>query len=237
MNIGFSSLKTVALSTLVVGLSACGLKNSATGTVQLQMTNAASLNFSNFDLSNKLVGPFALNSLSPTKFEMKVLSAYVVEDVDPTTQNNVGQVGMVWLHEDCTDINSCTPADVAFSDLTDPTAFNLKLSSQAKAIATGTYKYARLEFCQGSAGVDNVQITYTDPDTTLPVVITKQYGGCGVTSVALATGVTVAEGGTVKIALTYNLNDGEVYWADGSSTCTKAAACLGGIELTPSIVE
>ncbi len=125
---------------------------------------------------------------------------------------------------------------MSFFDLTNPTAVNAALNSQARSIDPGTYRYVRLEFCQGSANVDNVRYTYLN-SSSQSTVKTAKYGGCGVTSEELASPVELGEGESITIALSYDLSDGEVYWATGSGTCTEDDACLGGIDLVPSIVQ
>jgi hypothetical protein len=172
-----------------------------------------------------------LHALTPTKFEMKILQAYVVEDVDATTSNNVGKVSRIWVHEDCADPNNCKPADVSYFDLTDPTAANAALNSQARSVDAGTYRYVRLDFCVGSSETPNVRFSYGGNE------FEKTYGGCGVTSSALPSPVELRDGSSVTIQLSYDLTDGEIYYADSSSTCTTSAPCLGSIDLVPSIVQ
>jgi hypothetical protein len=162
---------------------------------------------------------------------MKILAAYVVEDIDPTTSNNIGQVGMIWLNPKCSTINDCKPSMVDYSDLTDPTEFNTELNSQAIGVKTGSYKYVRLEFCQGTADASNVKVT--SGSTTKEFT----YGGCGVTSAALATPITVSEGQSLTITVSYDLKDGEVYWAAGGSCSSATDFCIGSINLVPSIVQ
>src|SRR5262245_27429516 len=43
-----------------------------------------------------------------TSLRIKLIAAYLAEDVDPTTMNNVGNTAMVWLNEECQDdISGC----------------------------------------------------------------------------------------------------------------------------------
>ncbi len=207
--------------------------DSKKGTVKLQLASVSRSGLSE-KASAHILGtcPSGFTCIAPTSFQMKILAAYVVEDIDPDTSNNVGQVGMVWLNPKCSSINDCKPSYVDYSDLTDPTTFNEALNSQALAISTGTYKYVRLEFCQGSADSSNVKVTSGSS--------TKEftYGGCGVTSTVLANPITVGEGDSLKIAVSYDLSDGEVYWASGGGSCPSATDfCIGGIDLVPSIAQ
>lgn len=230
--------KKFFLSSLAIAmmlLSSCNKKNddSKTGTVKLQLASVTATNLASHQPISVLgTCPSGFTCIAPTAFKMKILAAYVVEDIDPTTSNNVGQVGMVWLNPKCSTINDCKPSMVDYSDLTDPTAFNTELNSQAIGVKVGSYKYVRLEFCQGSADSPNVKVT--SGSTTKEFT----YGGCGVTSVALSTAITVSEGQSLTIAVSYDLKDGEVYWASGGSSCPSATDfCIGGINLVPSIVQ
>jgi len=182
------------------------------------------------------VGPMeleaGLTAVAPDKFEMRILGAYIVENVDPETSDNVGQASMVWLNEGCGEgIGGCKASDVDYFDLTDPTAANAALNSQGLPVTPGTYRYVRLEFCQGSADVPNVRYTVGEEE------FEETYGGCGETSAELAEPIELAEGDSITIRLSYDLTDGEVYYAEGSDSCPPEAPCLGGIELEPSIVE
>lgn len=219
----------------VMGLTSCNKKNddTKTGTVKLQLSSVTASNLASHQPISVLgTCPTGFTCITPTSFQMKILAAYVVEDVDPVTSDNVGQVGMVWLNPKCSTINDCKPSMVDYSDLTDPTAFNAELNSQAIGVKVGSYKYVRLEFCQGSADSSNVKVT--NGSTTKEFT----YGGCGVTSVALSTPVTVTEGQSLTISVSYDLKDGEVYWASGSDSCSSASNfCIGGIDLVPSIVQ
>ena len=219
----------------VLSLSSCNKKNddSKTGTVKLQLDSVTASSLSSYQpIATLGTCPSGFTCLTPTSFQMKILAAYVVEDIDPTTSDNVGQVGMVWLNPKCSSINDCKPSMVDYSDLTDPTAFNTELNSQALGVKTGSYKYVRLEFCQGSADSANVKVT--SGSTTKEFT----YGGCGVSSAALSSPITVSEGQSLTINVSYDLKDGEVYWAAGGGSCSSATNfCIGGIDLVPSIVQ
>lgn len=221
-------------SAFIFFLSSCKKKeNEATGVVKLQLASTTQSNLRTQDGVN-LMGtcPNGFTCINPTSFKMKILAAYVVEDVDPATSDNVGQVGMVWLNPKCSSINDCKPSMVDYSDLTDPTAFNAELNSQAIAVKTGNYKYVRLEFCQGSADAVNVKVNSGSAEKEFT------YGGCGVTSVALSSPISLTEGQSITIAVSYDLKDGEVYYASGGGSCPSASSfCIGGIDLVPSIVQ
>lgn len=224
----------ISVIIMILSLSSCSKKtdDTKTGTVKLQLSSVTTASLASHQPISILgTCPSGFTCITPTSFQMKILAAYVVEDIDPATSNNVGQVGMVWLNPKCSTINDCKPSMVDYSDLTDPTAFNTALNSQAIGVKTGSYKYVRLEFCQGSADASNVKVTSSST--------TKEftYGGCGVTSTALATPITVSEGQSLTIAVSYDLKDGEVYWAAGGSCSSATNFCIGGIDIVPSIVQ
>jgi hypothetical protein len=204
------------------------------GKVILQMNPGATLALAKNSGKIQSLSPCPFNApltcVTPTEFEMKILAAYVVEDVDPDTQNNVGEISRVWVNPDCPEDGTCLPADVEYMSLEDPTSFNAVLNSQARSIVPGTYRYVRLEFCQGAPGSDNVKATYGG------VEISKEYGGCGVTSAALSAPLVLNDGETFTINVAYDLSDGEVYQSGGGGSCDNPLFCIGGIELVPSIV-
>lgn len=226
-------LVLVCLASVVLSVSCKKSEDSKTGTVKLQMASVATSGFGDEDsVISMATCPSGLTCIDPTSFQMKILAAYVVEDVDAATQNNVGQVGMVWLNPKCSSINDCKPSMVDYLDLTNPTTFNAELNSQALSIAVGNYKYVRLEFCQGGADADNVKVTSSSTTKEF------KYGGCGVTSIALTSPIAVQEGQSITVNVSYNLKDGEVYWAAGGGSCTSPTDfCIGGIDLIPSIVQ
>tara|TARA_B110001454_G_C12723212_1_gene435880 strand:- start:25134 stop:25826 length:693 start_codon:yes stop_codon:yes gene_type:complete len=223
---------SLIVTSLVFALSCNKKEDDKTGVVRLQMASVTTAGVAS-DGSVISMGtcPSGFTCISPTSFQMKILAAYVVEDVDSVTSNNVGQIGMVWLNPKCSSINDCKPSMVDYSDLTDPTAFNAELNSQALAIKTGSYKYVRLEFCQGSADSANVKVNSGS------AVKEFTYGGCGVTSIPLTTPISLAEGQSLTIAVSYDLKDGEAYWAAGGSCPSASNFCIGGIDLVPSIVQ
>ncbi|HEY6876858.1 MAG TPA: hypothetical protein VI299_02520 [Polyangiales bacterium] len=181
----------------------------------------------------------ALTEFTPipaTRFEMKILSAYLVEDVDPGSMDNVGQVQRVWVNPDCPSANGCRDSDVGFFDLTDPTEANQALNSQALEIETGTYRYVRVEFCVGGAQGNIVRYQ----TAAMPAPVEAPYGGCGVTSARMDPPVELKDGETITVALSYDLAKEPLYYAAGSDHCGSIdtpTPCLGGVSLRPSIVR
>ncbi len=175
--------------------------------------------------------PSGATPVTPTAFKMKIIQAYLVEDVDISSSNNVGKVQRIWVNPDCSSDNGCTDANVGLFDLIDPTAANAKLNSQNLDIDMGTYRYVRVEFCQGGASGNNVQYQVSGGS-----VIDKTYGGCAVTSKKMEPALELKIGDNVTIALDYNLNDGELY-SISAGDCTATAPCLSSIGLSPRIVS
>lgn len=152
-----------------------------------------------------------------TSLRLKLIAAYIAEDVDPTTQNNVGRTAMIWLNPECKDdIAGCNVAGIAmppgprvehYFDLSRPTSeVNAELNSQDAAIEPGTYRYARVELCK----------SYQDGE--LPQVSTLMWKGpgmsaeqpfasrdCGRTSLPFDPPLEIAAGDAVTVSLGYDL--------------------------------
>ena len=92
-------------------------------------------------------------------------------------------------------------------------AVNADLNSQGLSVLAGTYNYVRIDFCIGGAKSNNVQFQADGMDAPHQTKV----GSCGVTSVKTATPVTIPEGGTVKITLSYDLSTA-IYGSDSNST-------------------
>lgn len=147
---------------------------------------------------------------APSYLGMKLVAAYLVEDVDPASLNNIGNVAMIWLNPACQgNIDGCGTAESLASALRDffdfarPTAeVNAALNAQGHAVPTGTYRYARLEFCKYGAGtVPNVQWAASEMAAPHGFV----SGECGVTSEAFAEPIVLTAGDSVAVTLSYDL--------------------------------
>lgn len=211
----------VALALL---LSACGGK----GTAKLQFSNGARLQES-------------LALTAADSFQMKTIAAYLAEDIDPTTQNNIGKTSMFWLNSDCADdITSCTtdPSSnsgkdeqgstwrhtvTSFFDFSNVATVNATLNSQGREIETGTYKYVRLEFCkwQGTDPAYN-NIRWSSSLVSSGATQSFSQSSCNVTA-AISPPIEVKNGDTVTVTLAYSLAG--TLLASGGST---AGNCAGG---------
>ncbi|MEO6777180.1 MAG: hypothetical protein ABI467_29905 [Kofleriaceae bacterium] len=151
--------------------------------------------------------------------KVKLIAAYLAEDVDPTTQDNVGATEMIWLNPQCQgDIAGCNlsgftapsggPRVTDFFDLARTNAeVNADLNSQAATIAPGSYRYARLEMCKAAPG----EAPSTDPTLMWrgPGMVAEQpftSGDCGRTSVAFDPPLVLATGDSVAVTLGYDLD-------------------------------
>jgi len=174
--------------------------------------------------------------IAAERFEMKILSAYLAEDVDPVTMSNSGRVERIWVNPDCPDANSCRDSDVGYFDLSEPAAANRALNSQGPEIAAGSFHYVRVEFCIG--GPQGKTVRYKT--AAMSEAVEAAYGGCGVTSERIEPAVEVGSNSAVTIALEYDLTTQPLYYAEGSPSCPSAdtqTPCLGGITLTPAVVR
>jgi hypothetical protein len=232
MKLAMRLVMFVVLISIIVG---CG----GTATVKLELAKASSSAIANVPgVRGAVTGPPTGATIpTPTTFQMKIVQAYLVEDVDANS-NNVGAVSRVWLHADCGgNADTCTDDKISYFDLTDPTAANEKLKSEALAFSleksSVTYQYVRLEFCVGGAKGNNVKFKTADMAAEKEVT----YGGCGETSAKLDPPVVATNGTTVTVKLNYNFKNGPVYYTTNGGSCTQASPCISGIELSPTLVQ
>jgi hypothetical protein len=236
--IGGGSYMTSRVAVYLAGMLALGTSTACgeSGRVKVQLSPAPA---SVQALREVGVHAAALNELEPIaaeQFEMKILSAYLAEDIDAVTMNNVGAVQRIWVNPSCPSADGCRDSDVDYFDLSDPREANRALNEQAKEIETGTYRYVRVQFCIGDAQGNIVR--YKTAGMSSPVE--ARYGGCAVTSERIEPPVELGAGDTITIALAYDLTKQPLYYVEGSPTCGAAdtqTPCLGGITLTPQIVR
>lgn len=152
-----------------------------------------------------------------TSLRLKLIAAYIAEDVDPVTQNNLGRTAMIWLNAECEDdISGCNVAGIAmpagprvtqYFDLSRATSeVNAELNSQDSPIEPGTYRYARVELCKSYPG---------DPPPQVPTLLWKgpgmaveqafASGDCGRTSLPFDPPLEIAAGDAVTVSLGYDL--------------------------------
>jgi hypothetical protein len=150
--------------------------------------------------------------------ELKIIAAYLAADVDPVTMNNVGDTQMIWLNPQCNgEIDGCNidgftmpagPRITSYFDLARTTdEVNADLNSEDMTIASGSYKYARIELCKayGDANVPTVPaLKWAGPGMTAEQPLFS--GDCGRTSLAFDPPLVLGDGDSVSISLGYNLD-------------------------------
>lgn len=209
---------------LLAGILGCQKKEDkpATGTASVAFANGTALG-----LQDACVGTsFGSGTLcyKPSVLGLKMLNAYIVEDIGPD-QNNIGEHGgSIWINPECPvsvseddgkSSTNCSDEVVTkyFDFARDTAAVNTELNSQGLSVLAGTYNYIRIDFCIGGAKSNNVQFEAEGMDEPYQTKI----GGCGVTSVKAVPPVTIPEDGSVKITLTYDLSTA-IYGNDSNST-------------------
>jgi len=225
-------------------LALCSLAACTSGaTVRLELAN-----------HTPSFGPAVL--ADGTSLRLRLIAAYLAEDVDPVSQDNAGQTSMVWLNPQCADdISGCNVSGFAnpaggprvtdYFDLARPTAeVNAELNSQDTAVAPGTYRYARVEMCKAFGG------------ETLPSEPTLMWAGpgmdseqpftsadCGRTSLPFDPPLVLADTDAVRVELGYDLARAVVAGAPGSSSCAIAGdprcfqACVDTSPTTRACME
>ena len=201
------------LACLLAAFSSCA-KNDG-GTATLRFSNSVAGFALMPELQQIALKPLAVMAAAPTEFKMMLIAAYVTEDINPTTGNNIGQTAMFYLNPDCADdimhcdISAGTAEDGApysqivtsYFDFAQPSAtVNAALNAQARAINPGTYKYARLEFCKVNTGLTK-NIKWNDGTVGEQMF---QRNQCTVNSSAFATPISVTTGTALTITLTYD---------------------------------
>lgn len=158
-----------------------------------------------------------LNAHAPAAFGMKLAAVYLAEDVDLTTQNNRGATEMIWLNPTCEeDIGRCDVSpghnnegrtiDRIITDFfdfnSDSATVNTALNAQARAIAPGTYRYARVEFCKGNEG-QAPTVQWSANGEAAHAFFSHQ---CGATSVAFDPPLEVTAAQGFAVTLRYDLS-------------------------------
>jgi hypothetical protein len=229
-----SSLK-YALPLALASLAACGERGGGTAKVAFANGTGALMNVMSSPLSS--FAPFATEEAST--FQMKLIAVYLTEDIAEGTGNNVGQTAMVYLNNDCQDdIMHCDisggnaedgqPMSKVISSYfdfaQDSAAVNTAINAQGRSISAGTYKYARIEFCKyNNENANNIKWAAA----STPGTVTEfKRNSCTVNSAEFATPITVTEGGSVTVTLSYDLSATVETGASSQSgdSCTGTSA-------------
>jgi hypothetical protein len=182
-------------------------------------------------LANQTAAPSARGQAvlaDGTSLRLKLIAVYLAEDIDPVTQNNVGETEMIWLNPQCAgDINGCNiagftepagPRITDYFDLARPTAeVNAELNSQGATVSPGTYHYARVELCKayGDQRMPAVPaLMWAGPGMASEQPFTS--GDCGRTSLPFDPPLELAVGDAVEVTLGYDLGAAIVAGAPGT---------------------
>jgi hypothetical protein len=151
-----------------------------------------------------------------TSLRLKMIAVYLVEDVDPVTQNNIGSTAMVWLNPQCGGvIDGCNidgfaepsgPRITSFFDLARPTAeVNAELNSQDAAVSPASYRYARVELCKayGQTQATAPTMMWSGPGMAAEQAFSSS--DCGRTSQRFDPPLDLAAGDSVEVTLGYDL--------------------------------
>ena len=212
-------------------------------TAKLQFANVLNPGVSWYQKLPGLVFGFpalAATSSLPTEFQMKLIAAYITEDIDPITQNNVGNTGIFYLNPDCAD-------DIMHCDISGGTAedgqpmsrvinnffnfnqnsdlVNAELNAQGKPIFEGSYRYVRLEFCKYNAG-NSKNIKWAGGGAT--GTQEAQRNSCSVNSARIDPPISVAEGDSINVKLAYDLTGAVQTGSDAQGEfCTGTSGTAG----------
>jgi hypothetical protein len=255
---GVAALVAAAIAVTII-FTVKAKKNTASGSnVTFQMKHAAAenttyltrrLTFVKKPLKNRRAvvqgngRRTLLEQVSPTFFGMKFVSAYLTEDVDPDTQNNIGSTQMIYLNPQCLDdIGKCgvNPSEdtnliTSYFDFTKTTdEVNSQLNAQARGVEQNTYRFVRLEFCKnGTGGNPNIAFKAGDMEENHEFALPM----CAVTA-EISPPLVVTDTTNVVLSLSYDLTDlvsiFDTY--PGSENCTNTAPsyCLNVPDFVPS---
>lgn len=208
------ALRAAALfsaTALVAALCACGAAGGGLGEGLLFGSATATLRFEDDSGS-------ALTEYSPATFQMKLIAAYIAEDVDEQW-DNVGSTSMFFVNEGCQedlmhcDISGGTAENGApidkiveqYFDFSPGADVNAALNAQARSVAPGSYHYVRLEFCKWNQGAaNNVRWSGTFGDDHVDVR-ELQRNTCTVNSARMEPPLELADGDDVVVTLGYDL--------------------------------
>lgn len=185
--------------------------------------------------------------ITPSYLGIKLIAAYIVENVDPITQNNVGTITMFYTNPQCLgDLSKCgvNPetdeilVEDYFDFSQDSAAVNTALGAQASEVTPGTYRYVRLEFCkEGTGGNPNIAFKAADMASNHGFPVSM----CTVNA-ELDPPLVIVAGDTVEISLAYDITGSVLVQASnvGSNdycTDTSPSYCLTVPTFTPAAIK
>ena len=127
---------------LVMGMAFGSMACNNSAKARLEIDNLTGVGASG--LSGSSVGGLKLESITPARrghFAMKLSGVSLAPDVDPVTQNNIGEVAELWVSPNCTSADDCP-----FFNFARPTSeVNAELNSQQRDVTPGSYRYVRIQ--------------------------------------------------------------------------------------------
>lgn len=215
-----------ALLAVLVMAGGCGPSGSGSGgaaSARLALQNMTGVGAG---LAGNSAGGVHLDAFgisSTHYFAMKLSNVSLVEDVDPVTLDNRGQVAQLWVSPHCTSADDCD-----FFDFARPTAaVNAELNSQRLDVFPGSYRYVRLTFCYDGDRPTKPNIAWSGGAMTSPHAILEMR--CAVTSAKVDPPLVLEPGDSVAVALGYDLSGAT--WVDTDAGATMSdGAPAGGFE-------
>jgi hypothetical protein len=170
------------------------------------------------------------DSRTPTVFGIKMIGVFLVEDMDPASSDNVGEVGRIWTNPLCDEalrecgISASMSHRVSdFFDLALPTEeVNRRLNAQGQSMKPGTYRYLRLDLTGPlPAGVPN------DPHLTnlhfgADGAVSEVRNRTNVYTVRIDPPLQLADGDSATVALGYDYRGS--YYPDPSGNSSQPPA-------------
>lgn len=188
---------------------------------------------------------------APAIFKMKLIAAYLSEQVASGGGDNVGRTPMIYLNPDCggdivhCDLSAGTAPDGKpithvveryFDFGLPPDQVNAALNAQERSIEAATYRYLRIEFCKYNAGGASNVVWGTASSGEIPFI-----GGDCVLTAELSPPITVKDGDAVTITLNYDLSGtvqtGEVASGQSCTGTGSTTSCFTVPTFVPSATK
>lgn len=190
---------------------------------------------------------------APTNFKMKLIAAYLTEDIDRSPGglgSNIGVTSRFYEHPACAgDLMHCDISPGAgedgrpidhivdtYFDFSPGADVNGALNAQSNPVEATTYRFVRLEFCKYNAGgANNVQWGGSfDGDTVTNAEF--RSNACGADSAELVPPLTVTAGDTAVVTLSYSLADAVSDTGQGANCATvnQSTYCFNLPTFTPA---
>lgn len=238
---------------LIHCLLGCGTK-TGTGAVNVSFANNTGNNLAaEFHAAGALHFAPSLEALlgvTPTIYQMKLVVMYLVENIDPETQDNVGEITSIWISNRCdSDLYQCGIGPHAGSYIVDyfdfaagTAAVNSALNSYQRdpnrGINPGTYRYIRIDF-QGATGSQDPDVANLKFGTSTGYEVRAQEGAW---DIALPEPLVLDAGESFTIDLAYDLesrfySSSDSYPPPAEVPSNEQWTCSGSGSGVPCIVE